>query len=219
MKERVIAKGVEADRIAVVPPWSHDDRVNYSESGREVFRQKHGLSDRFVVMYSGNHSPCHPLDTLLEAALALRARSDLVFCFVGGGSEQIKVREFAARHTLNNVKCLSYQPLNGLSSSLSAADLHVVVMGEEFVGIVHPCKVYNVMSVGAPVLYIGPQPSHLSEILDGANGSIPHGTAAHGDVDEVVRQIRRLKAEREQERRAPTHGASQPFAKQTLMTK
>ncbi len=132
-------------------------------------------------MYSGNHSPCHPLDTLLDAALALNTPSEIVFCFIGGGSEQLKVREFASRHGLENVKCLPYQPLNELSSSLSAADLHVVVMGEEFVGIVHPCKVYNIMSVGAPVLYIGPQPSHVTDIASQQQGKffLTH----HGDVE------------------------------------
>ena len=27
MKERVVAKGLDPDRIAIVPPWSHDDQV------------------------------------------------------------------------------------------------------------------------------------------------------------------------------------------------
>src|SRR6185503_13613460 len=61
MKERVVAKGVDATRVAIVPPWSHDDHVAYSATGREEFRQRHGLADKLVVMYSGNHSPCHPL--------------------------------------------------------------------------------------------------------------------------------------------------------------
>ena len=69
-----------------------------------------------------------------------------------------------------NVKCLPYQPLSELSSSLSAADLHVVVMGDEFVGIVHPCKVYNILAVGAPVLYIGPEPSHVTDIASQQQG-------------------------------------------------
>src|SRR5678816_811521 len=120
------------DRITIIPPWSHDDQVGYSQAGREAFRLKHGLSDKFVVMYSGNHSPCHPLDTLLGAARAVQKRSDIAFCFVGGGSEQAKVRESG----LANVKCLPYQPLDELSNSLSAADLQVIVMGEKFVGIV-----------------------------------------------------------------------------------
>ncbi len=99
-----------------------------------------------------------------------------MFCFVGGGSEQVKVREFAAQHGLKNVKCLPYQPLNELSGSLSAADLHVVVMGEEFVGIVHPCKVYNIMLVGAPALYIGPEPSHVTDIAVAARQVFSHAS-------------------------------------------
>jgi colanic acid biosynthesis glycosyl transferase WcaI len=191
MKERVVAKGVDPGGIAVVPPWSHDDKVGYSGVGREAFRQQHELSDKFVVMYSGNHSPCHPLDTLLDAALALKTRSEIVFCFIGGGSEQLKVREFAAQHQLNSVKCLPYQLLEDLSASLSAADLHVVVMGEQFVGIVHPCKVYNIMSIGTPALYIGPQPSHVTEIAS------QHGRfflTRHGDVESTTAAILEAKA-------------------------
>jgi colanic acid biosynthesis glycosyl transferase WcaI len=187
MKERVVAKGFDPARIAIVPPWSHDDHVQYSAAGREEFRRKHGLAEKFVVMYSGNHSPCHPLDTLLDAARALKERSEIVFCFIGGGSEQVKVRELAAQHGLPNVKCLPYQPLNELSSSLSAADLHVVVMGDEFVGIVHPCKVYNVMSVGAPTLYIGPTPSHVTDIALQQQGRF--FLTSHGDVDGAVKAV------------------------------
>jgi hypothetical protein len=208
VRERVVAKCVNPAHVAIVPPWSHDDQVSYSEVGREEFRQRHGLSDKFVVMYSGNHSPCHPLDTLLETAFRLASRSEIVFCFVGGGSEQIKVREFASRHGLKNVKCLPYQPLNELSNSLSAADLHVVVMGEKFVGIVHPCKVYNIMSVGAPALYIGPEPSHITDIAS------QHGKfflKRHGDVEGVMATI--LEATQLRER----HCVSDSFSKRVLL--
>lgn len=187
MKERVVAKGINPDRIAVVPPWSHDDQVQYSATGREVFRLRHGMADKFVVMYSGNHSPCHPLDTLVGAARSLKERSDIVFCFIGGGSEQVKVRKLAAQQGLTNVNCLPYQPLDELSSSLSAADLHVVVMGDEFVGVVHPCKVYNIMSVGAPTLYIGPTPSHVTDIASQQQARF--FIAAHGDVNGVTAAI------------------------------
>ena len=203
MKERVVAKGADPERITIVPPWSHDDTVDYSETGREVFRRQHGLADKFVVMYSGNHSPCHPLDTVLSAVRALETRSEIVFCFVGGGSEQVKVRESG----LSNVKCLPYQPLDALSDSLSAADLHLVVMGEKFVGIVHPCKVYNILAVGAPVLYIGPEPSHVTDI---ATQHGPFFRARHGEVDAVVAAI--LEATQTRSRK-PVRA----FAKQTLL--
>src|SRR5690349_17019538 len=67
MKRRLEEKGVPADRISVIAPWSHDDAAGFDAAGRCKFRTEHGLEDKYVVMYSGNHSPCHPLDTLLEA--------------------------------------------------------------------------------------------------------------------------------------------------------
>jgi colanic acid biosynthesis glycosyl transferase WcaI len=188
VKERIQRRNIESTRISIIPPWSHSDVVHYSVSGRQAFRARHQLSEKFVVMYSGNHSPCHPLDTLLAAALNLRNRDEIVFCFVGGGSEQGKVREFAALHRLANVKCLPYQPLQHLSDSLSSADLHVVVMGDAFVGIVHPCKIYNIMAIGIPVLYIGPPTSHVTDLAIEfpANHFF---SAAHGGQSCVVEHI------------------------------
>jgi putative colanic acid biosynthesis glycosyltransferase WcaI len=210
MRERLLAKGANAERVAVIPPWSHDDAVVFSAEGREAFREQHGLSDKFVVMYSGNHSPCHPLDTLIAAALELNEREDIVFCFIGGGSEHAKVREFASRHELANVKCLPYQPLNELSSSLSAADLHVVVMGEAFVGIVHPCKIYNIMAVGAPALYIGPDPSHITDLT---NTNYPFFFTRHADTAAVVAHIVDARSKSKNYERRPLHA----FSKHTLL--
>lgn len=188
MRDRLMRKGIDLERISVLPPWSHDDAVSYSPEGRREFRSAHGLNDKFVVMYSGNHSPCHPLDTLLEAALRLASRPEFAFCFVGGGSEQTKVREFAQRHSLDNVICLPYEPMDKLAGSLSAADLQVVVMGDAFVGIVHPCKIYNIMSIGLPTLYIGPQQSHIADLAETLEPRQLLMTR-HGDVFGVVQQI------------------------------
>src|SRR5208282_6437637 len=68
-------------------------------------------------------------------------------------------------------------------------------MRNDFVGLVHPCKIYNILRVAAPVLYIGPRPSHLSEMLDELNGEYPCASAAHGEVGGVVREIERLRRE------------------------
>jgi hypothetical protein len=115
------------------------------------------------------------------------------FLFVGGGSEFARVGQFATKHRLDNIRCLPYQPAAALSASLSAADLHVVVMGEPFVGIIHPCKIYNILAVAAPVLLIGPEASHAGKILRDT-GSKVCGRAAHGDVEECVAVIRRIAA-------------------------
>jgi len=195
MRDRIVAKGIAPEKIAVLPPWSHDSEVHFDPAGREQFRTAHGLDGKFVVMYSGNHSPCHPLDTLLEGARKLAHDPSIVFCFVGGGSEFRKIQE--SRSSLPNVVCLPYQPLDRLAGSLSAADLHVVVMGNAFVGLVHPCKIYNILSVAAPVLYIGPRPSHLSEMLDKLNGQTACAAAAHGEVENILQSIQNIRRQSE----------------------
>jgi colanic acid biosynthesis glycosyl transferase WcaI len=176
MAERLTQKGVSAGKLSVIPPWSHDDVVTYDPHGATEFRRSHGLEGKFVVMYSGNHSPCHPLDTLLQAARRLRKIPRIVFCFVGGGSEFGRVKEFAKTHHLENIRCFPYQPLAGIAASLSAADLHEVVMGDAFVGIVHPSKVYNIRRLGIPFLYVGPSRGPVADL--NPEGSFRHGDAA-----------------------------------------
>ena len=108
-----------------------------------------------------------------------------------------------------------------LAASLSAADLHAVVMGEEFVGIVHPCKLYNVLTIGSPFLYIGPTPSHISEIAadisSPGNRSCRAYASGVGDVKGVVRCILeeiRIKSEEGQPRRPEI---ADRFSSQTLL--
>jgi glycosyltransferase involved in cell wall biosynthesis len=161
--------------------------VAYDAAGGAVFRSAQGLSEKFVVMYSGNHSPCHSLDTLLGAARKLVDREDIAFCFVGGGSEYEKVKIQA--HQLRNIVCLPYQPLDRLAMSLSAADVHVVVMGDSFTGIVHPCKIYNILEIGSPVLYIGPPTSHVVDVIAQLDDLDLVCSARHGDVDAVTNYI------------------------------
>ena len=217
MKERILKHGISDERITVLPPWAHGDAVCFDERGRRAFRERHNLSQNFVVMYSGNHSPCHPLNTLLEAALRLADRSEIAFCFVGGGTEQAKVRAFAAQHKLNRISSLPYQPLEELAGSLSAADLHTVVMGDGFSGIVHPCKVYNILSVGIPFLYIGPPESHVTDIADQATNGFAMYSARHGEVDRVVAHILKAAEQKKSLKNGSCSELSRKFAKDTLL--
>jgi putative colanic acid biosynthesis glycosyltransferase WcaI len=201
MCHRIVKKGISRLRIALVPPWSHDAEVRFDLEGRERFRRRHALEGKFVVMYSGNHSLCHPLDTVLEAAQMLAGFQEIIFCFIGGGSQFPRI-EKAARGINSRagdkgcggprIMCLPYQPLRLLSASLSAADLHLVVMGDPFVGIVHPCKIYNILRVSRPVIYVGPKPSPASEVLEEQVDDLLSACVSHGDVAGLARQIRRI---------------------------
>ena len=188
MEERV-RRHSPGSSISVIPPWPLDCVV-FDRQGREKFRENHGMGGKFVIMYSGNHSPCHPLDVILEAADVLRDEDDFLFAFVGGGSEHLNVKMFASARRLKNVVTLPYQPKQDLASSLGAADLQVVVMGNPFVGMIHPCKIYNILALGAPFLYVGPPESHISDLASSL-GEAANCVASvrHGDVKGAVAAI------------------------------
>jgi hypothetical protein len=60
-------------------------------------------------------------------------------------------------------------------------------MGDPFIGIVHPCKIYNILAVGRPFLYVGPSESHVGDILLRVPSlGFSH---RHGDVEDVVASI------------------------------
>ena len=164
MRARVAAKGIAPEKIVTVPIWMHGE-VRFDPEGRERFRREHGLENKFVVMYSGNHTPCHPLETLVEAARLLRDDPQIHFCFVGGGIEWRKLRDLARAEAWTNATFLGYQPFEALSASLSAADAQVVAMGDAFVGIVHPCKVYNFLAAWRPFVFIGPERCHVTDLI------------------------------------------------------
>jgi glycosyltransferase involved in cell wall biosynthesis len=141
-------------------------------------------------MYSGNHSPANPLKTLLDAAVTLKDDPDLRFLFVGGGSGKKEVEQVIRDQGLSNAMSLPYQPISELKYSLSAADVHVVSLGDKMVGIIHPCKIYGAMAAGRPILYFGPRPSHITDLLDSHRIGIP---IAHGDLPGTVQAIIKLK--------------------------
>ena len=211
MRDRIRAKEIPEDRIEVIPPWSLDDEVSFDPEGRDLFREKHGLTDKYVIMYSGNHSPCHPLESVVDAAMKLKEDTRFVFFFVGGGSEHKKIARRIEDEGLRNVRCLPYQPMEKLAGSLSAADLHVVVMGEPFVGMIHPCKIYNILSISAPFLFIGPEASHVGDLIAKHPDAFLCRRSAQGEVDAIADHIKAIADE-------GGRGVSEKYAKASSYT-
>jgi len=183
-------------RFHTMPPWPMEGHLERIEHAANPFRREHGLEGKFVIMYSGNHSLAHPLDTVLEAAKSMRELESVVFLFVGGGRGKQDVDAFIVKHQLKNVRSLPYQPIETIKYSLSAADLHLVSMGESMVGIVHPCKFYGAMALAKPIFLIGPDECHVQDVLSEHRCG---WSARHGDVDgaeAILREVASMDAEK-----------------------
>jgi colanic acid biosynthesis glycosyl transferase WcaI len=191
MRDRMLAKLAVPEKITVIAPWAHEDKLEPIDHAANPFRARHGLTDKFVVMYSGNHGFQTPLATLLSAAKRLEAVSDLTFVFIGGGVIKKEIDAMVERDRPPNIVSLPYQPIDSIRYSLSAADVHVVSIANEGVGVIHPCKIYGAMAAGRPVLALGPRLSHAADMVTGERiGWI----CEHGDVDGLVETLSTIRA-------------------------
>ena len=200
MAERLERKAPIGNRLHIMPPWPMEGQIERVEHDANPFRREHGLEGKFVVMYSGNHSPVHPLDTILEASRAFRDNDRVRFLFIGGGKGKDAVEDFIAQEEPPNVISLPYQPLDQIKYSLSAADIHLVSMGEAMVGCVHPCKFYGALALGKPILALGSARSHIGDIL--AEHQVGW-RIDHQDVDGAVRLLQQCLSAEADELRAP----------------
>ncbi len=189
MKENVKDRLGNISKITISPLWPVLEKHYNGNREDNPFRIKHQFQDKIVIMYSGNHSYIHPIKDLLQAALSLKNEPDFIFVFVGSGVRKKEVLEFKAQHQLSNIVSLPFEPRELAHISLSAADFQVVIMGDRQVGYTHPNKIYGALFLGKPVIYIGPSPSHVTEILDQCPGNI---LIEHGNGQKLAQEILRF---------------------------
>lgn len=176
-------------KIESIPVWPVMNDVYEGDRLANPFRQENNFGDKFVIMYSGNHSVMHPLDTLLETARILSEDERFLFVHVGGGVRLADVKEFKLKYNLNNIVILPYQPREYIHISLGAADMQVVAMGDDCVGATHPNKIYGAMFIGKPILYIGPDKSHAGDILKNCEGNIQVEHGEHYKLSNYLKEF------------------------------
>ena len=187
MASHIIGRGAKPDRVKAIAIWPAMSTRHTGSRPDNPFRQKMKFGEKIVIMYSGNMAVVHPLDTLLEAALLLRNDERFLFVFIGGGVRKQDVEVFKGDHGLSNIVLLPLQPREEIPISLGSADLQVVIQGDGCTGYTHPNKVYGAMFIGKPILYIGPKPSHISDILEQCPGNI---SVKHGAARELAEKIK-----------------------------
>jgi colanic acid biosynthesis glycosyl transferase WcaI len=190
MRDYILKRGGNEEHIYVIPVWAVMEKYHEVVRKDNPFRIHNDFGERLVVMYSGNHSYIHPLDTLLNAILHFKCDPDFLFVFIGDGVRKKDVTKFIELHQLANVLQLPYQPRSNIHNSIGSSDMQVVIMGEAQVGYTHPNKIYGAMFMGKPVLYIGPDSSHVTDILNETEGNI---IVRHNHVEELVKKLMSFK--------------------------
>ena len=156
------------------------------------FRQCYGLSNKFVIMYSGNIGLYYDLKNLIKVIQKFNPQiqskdgREIVFAFVGEGSILNELKQYKSKHHLDNVVFIPYQKKEDLIYSMNAADLHWCVNADGIKGVSCPSKFYGIAAVGKPVLGVLEDGSEIQMLID----QIKCGRcAAPGDYQKIKENI------------------------------
>jgi glycosyltransferase involved in cell wall biosynthesis len=141
-----------ARRIEFVPNGS-DMRMFQPDLNGYGFRQMHGLTDKFILLYAGAHGMSNDLGVVLDAASRLANRSNLAFVLLGDGKEKPALISRAKEMKLTNLIFLPPLPKTEMHQALAAADACIaILLPLELYKTVYPNKVFDYMAAGRPVV-------------------------------------------------------------------
>lgn len=127
-KKNIMAKGVSADKISVIPNWADTDSIHYVERSDNPLFDKYGLDrSKFYIAYSGNIGLTQNMDMLLNAAYKLLDRTDIGFILVGDGAYRETVERRIQDEKLKNVHLLPFQPYEDIANVFSLGDVGLII--------------------------------------------------------------------------------------------
>lgn len=165
MADLVQNKCANKGTIKIIENWADTELIRPIDKEHSKCIEAFGLSNKFIVQYSGNHGRTHDLISLAKAAEALNDYEDIIFLFVGGGSGKKALVDYAKNRNLRNIIFREYAPLSELNDSLNAADLFIISFKEGMSGISVPSRIYNLMATGKPIIGAVEEHSEVAQII------------------------------------------------------
>jgi colanic acid biosynthesis glycosyl transferase WcaI len=150
-RTNLLAKGVEAQKISVIPNFIDTSFIT-PQPRSNSFSRKHGLEDRFVVLFAGNMGFSQGLEIVLDTAKLLEDFHNILFLMVGNGAARQSAEIHLSSLGLGNVRFLPFQPYADLPAMYGASDVCLIPLRQGFTAESVPCKLFTIMAAGKPAI-------------------------------------------------------------------
>ncbi len=160
MRERILRKGVEPQRVVVIRDGTMIPEALAEQS--HPIAQEIRCGFPFVAIHAGNLGFYGAWDTLLQAAKLLE-RENIGLVFVGEGANRERLQQAAQGSA--NVRFLPFRPAEEIPLVMAAGDVHIISVRRGLEGVVVPSKLYSVLAAGRPVLAVAPEESDAVRIV------------------------------------------------------
>jgi colanic acid biosynthesis glycosyl transferase WcaI len=168
--DHLISKGVPARKIVQIPNWVDVNFIHPLPKAKNPFRAEHQLTDKFVVIYSGNIALTQGLETVIEAASRLHYLQNLAIVIVGEEKALQQLHQFCEDCAVDNVTLLPLQPREKLPEMLAAADVGLVVQKHNVISFNMPSKIQVLMASGCAVVASVPANGTAAKAIEHSGG-------------------------------------------------
>jgi colanic acid biosynthesis glycosyl transferase WcaI len=127
--------------------------------------EKLGLTDRFIVQYSGNIGRTHGIEQLAACAEQLKNNPAVHFLFIGFGGKKHWLTQRVKKLGLSNITIMDYRPRTELPVSLTACDVSIISFIKGMTGVSVPSRLYNIMAAGKPIIAVAEPESELALVV------------------------------------------------------
>ena len=193
IKENIVKKGVDPEKIIVVPNWIDSETVRPIRKEEIYLYEKFGISnDKFSVVYAGNLGYAQNIEVIIETAKKLKNQNEIQFLIFGKGAQEEEYKKLAAG--LDNLKFFPIQPYSEVSYVYSLGDASIVPCKKGFGGSAMPSKTWSIMATGTPVLASFDRDTEMERIISVERTGL---FSVAGDSEQLAANILRLYEDQE----------------------
>ena len=168
MKNTLIQNGCPEDKIDVIYNWVDTKNVHHvNKSDNTLMDELNIDKSKFIVSYAGTIGLFQGLETVIDAAKIIQAKSENIrFVLIGDGSYKKKLLSRIKNEGISNIEVFPFQPISRVSEIYSIGDLELVTIGNGITKTSLPSKTWQIMAAGSPILAVIDKPSCLSNIIE-----------------------------------------------------
>ncbi len=124
-----------------------------------------GLKNYVNIIFGGNLGKPQAIDFLLDGISELRDNPNIMFTFIGSGTEEAKIRSFIEKNALPNLRLLQELPRREYEEILKDADIGLISLSPLFTIPNFPSRILSYMQMSKPVFAVTDRNTDIGELI------------------------------------------------------
>jgi len=137
-------------KLHLLPNWISIE--NFKNCNNESIKIKYGFPGKFIAVYGGNMGIPQGLEIVLRLAESKQIYDDVIFLFIGSGTEKNRLQELSFSMRLNNVIFMESIPQHDYNELMKACDIGLISLHPKVPIPNIPSKTLSYFSMKLPVL-------------------------------------------------------------------